>query len=169
MNKTKNQEMKKTLITGLIAFCFVTISIAQDYNTGIGIRGGPFTGLTVKHFVSERTAFEFLLASRWRGFEITALYEIHNQAFDVDRLKWYYGFGAHAGFYDGDYTYDRRGGWGERGRKYTVLGLDGILGLEYSFAEIPFNLSIDWKPTFNFYGYSGFWGDGGALSIRYIF
>lgn len=158
--------MKKTLITTLIAFCFVTISIAQDYNTGVGLRGGPFTGLTVKHFISEKSALEFLLASRWKGFEITGLYEIHNRAFDVDRLKWYYGFGAHAGFYNGDNTYNR---WGERGKQYSVLGLDGILGLEYSFDEIPFNVSLDWKPTFNILGYSGFWGDGGAISIRYIF
>jgi hypothetical protein len=163
---SKTLQMKKTIITTLIAFCFVSISIAQDYSTGIGIRGGPFAGLTIKHFVSEKSAFEFLLASRWRGFEVTGLYEIHNQAFDVSRLKWYYGFGAHAGFYNGDYTHNR---WGEKGTRYNVLGLDGILGLEYSFAEIPFNLSIDWKPSFNFYGYSGFWGDNGAISIRYIF
>lgn len=158
--------MKKTLITSLIAFCFVTISVAQDYNTGIGLRGGPFTGLTVKHFISEKAALEFLLASRWRGIEITGLYEIHNPFFDVERLKWYYGFGAHVGFYDGRYTHKR---WGLENEKYSVIGLDGILGLEYSFTEIPVNLGIDWKPTFNFFGYSGFWGDGGAVSIRYIF
>lgn len=158
--------MKKFITTVLISICFVTISVAQDYNTGIGLRGGFFNGLTVKHFVSEKAAFEVLLASRWKGLEITGLYEIHNRAFDVDRLKWYYGFGAHAGFYNGDNTHNR---WGESGQSYTVVGLDGILGLEYSFTDIPFNLSIDWKPTFNFLGYSGFWGDGGALSIRYIF
>lgn len=158
--------MKKILIAVVMAFCFSTISIAQDYNTGIGIRGGPFTGLTLKHFVSERSAFEFLLATRWRGLEITGLYEIHNRAFDAERLRWYYGFGAHAGFYNGDYTHNK---WGEKGNEYSVLGLDGILGLEYSFEEIPFNVSIDWKPSFNFYGYSGFWADGVALSIRYIF
>jgi hypothetical protein len=100
------------------------------------------------------------------GFEITGLYEIHNPVFDVDRLKWYYGFGAHAGFYDGDYTYNR---WGERGRKIQCWVWMESWALEYSFTEIPFNLSIDWKPTFNFYGYSGFWGDGGALSIGIFF
>jgi len=35
--------------------------------------------------------------------------------------------------------------------------------------EVPFNISIDWKPAYNLWGYSGFWADGGALSIRYIF
>jgi hypothetical protein len=41
--------------------------------------------------------------------------------------------------------------------------------LEYNFKEIPFNLSLDWKPALNLVGSSGFWGDGGAISIRYIF
>ena len=158
--------MKKLIITSLIAFCIVSLSIAQDYRTAVGVRGGFESGLTVKHFTREKSAYEFILASRWRGFEITGLYEVHNQAFDVERLKWFVGFGGHVGFWNGDYTYKY---WGDQGTNYTVAGIDGILGLEYSFKEVPFNLSLDWKPAFNFIGYSGFWGDGGALSIRYIF
>ena len=146
-------------------FCFVTVSNAQDYKTGIGLRAGTANGLTIKHFTREKSAVEFILASRWRGFEITGLYEVHNQAFDTERLKWFIGFGGHVGFWNGDYTR----GWGDPGTSYTVVGIDGILGLEYSFTEVPINLSLDWKPAFNFVGYNGFWVDGGALSIRYIF
>jgi hypothetical protein len=91
------------------------------------------------------------------------LYEIHNPAFDIDRLNWYYGVGGHIGFWDG--KYDDRFDAGNN----TVIGIDGILGLEYNFKEIPFNLSLDWKPALNLVGSSGFWGDGGAISIRYIF
>ena len=158
--------MKKLVITSLFAFCLVSIGLAQDYKTGIGLRGGFENGLTIKHFTREKSAYEFILASRWRGFEVTGLYEVHNQAFDVERFKWFVGFGGHVGSWNGDYTYRY---WGEQGTNYTVAGIDGILGLEYSFKEVPFNLSLDWKPAFNFIGYSGFWGDGGALSIRYIF
>jgi len=158
--------MKKILITLLIVFCSAALSNAQDYRTGVGLRGGFPSGLTVKHFTREKSALEFLLASRWRGFEITGLYEIHNQAFNTERLKWYYGLGGHVGFWNGDYTNKY---WGEPGTNYTVVGIDGIIGLEYSFAEAPINLGIDWKPAFNFIGYSGFWADGGAFSIRYIF
>jgi hypothetical protein len=158
--------MKKIVVIGLFLFCLVSISKGQDYNTGIGIRGGFDYGLTVKHFISDKSALEFLLASRWRGFEVTGLYEVHNQIGDVDRFKWFYGFGAHIGFWNGDYTHDY---WGYPGTNYTVVGLDGILGLEYSFKEVPINLSLDWKPALNFIGYTGFWADGGALSIRFIF
>jgi len=158
--------MKKSLITCLIAFGFASISFAQDYTTGIGLRGGLFYGLTVKHFISEKSALEGLISSRWRGFELTGLYEIHNQAFNTEGLKWHIGFGAHVGFWNGNYTYKY---WGDEGTNYTVIGIDGILGLEYSFSEVPINLSVDWKPVFNLVGHSGFWADDGALSIRYIF
>jgi hypothetical protein len=156
--------MKKIGFIIMLAFFVFPITNAQDYNTGIGFRGGYANGLTIKHFVSSKTAFEGIIASRWRGLELTLLYEIHGRAFNANRLNWYAGFGGHIGFWDGNNTK-----WGERDRSYTVLGIDGILGLEYNFVEVPFNISIDWKPAFNLYQYSGFWGDGGALSIRYIF
>jgi hypothetical protein len=79
-------------------------------------------------------------------------------------LNFYYGIGGHIGFWDGRYYWNYN-----NDRNYTVIGIDGILGLEYNFKEIPFNLSIDWKPAFNLNDSSGFWGDGGAISIRYIF
>jgi hypothetical protein len=156
--------MKKLMFVLMFALFLSGSVAAKDYNTGIGLRGGAWNGLTVKHFISEKAAFEGLFDSRWRGFNLTGLYEIHNQAFDTDRLNWYYGFGAHIGFYDTQYKK-----WGDNSGTYTVLGIDGILGLEYNFKEIPINLGIDWKPTINLSGYSGFWGDGGAISIRYIF
>jgi hypothetical protein len=158
--------MKKIVLTSIIVFCLLWAGNAQDYKTGIGLRGGFESGLTIKHFTSQKSAYEFILSSRWRGFNITGLYEFHNQAFSTDRLKWFIGFGGHIGFWNGDYTHNY---WGTRGKSYTVVGLDGILGLEYSFTEVPVSLSLDWKPAFNFIGYSGIWADGGALSIRYIF
>ena len=158
--------MKRIGLTILLAVCCFFVGNAQDYNTGIGLRAGFSNGLTIKHFISSTSALEGIISSRWRGIELTGLYEIHGRAFQTERLNWYAGFGAHVGFWDGRYTNKY---WGNDGERYTVIGVDGILGLEYNFVEIPFNLSIDWKPAFNFFGYSGFWADGGALSIRYIF
>jgi hypothetical protein len=146
---------------------FVLIGIeskGQDYQTGIGLRGGAWSGVTLKHFISDKTALEGIFDSRWHGVNLTGLYEIHKNAFDTNHLNWYYGVGAHLGFYDSQYKK-----WGDNTGSYMLLGIDGILGLEYNFEEIPFNISIDWKPTFNVIGYSGFWGDGGAISLRYIF
>ena len=156
--------MKKFLMIIIVMFCIVTFSNAKDYNTGIGLRGSFSNGLTIKHFLGEKGAIEGLLTSRWKGLIITGLYEIHNQAFGVDRLNWYFGFGGHIGFWDGHHVK-----WAKDNRSYTVIGIDGILGMEYNFNEIPINLSIDWKPVFNIIGHSGFWGNSGGISIRYIF
>ena len=158
--------MKKIFFICILVLGLGTIAKAQDYNTGIGFRGGFSSGLTVKHFVGSKAAFEGILSTRWNGFIVTGLYEVHNQAFNAEGLKWYFGFGGHIGFWNGNYS---KNYWGDYGTSYTVVGIDGILGLEYSFSEVPINLSLDWKPAFNFVGYSGFWADGGALSIRYIF
>lgn len=158
--------MKRTILSLAFTFILVIAINAQDYRTGIGIRGGLTSGLTVKHFLNEKNALEGLFATRWRGFEITGLFEIHNQAFKVERLNWYYGFGGHIGFWNGKYTHNY---WGEEGRTYTVIGIDGILGIEYNFEAVPINIGLDWKPALNLSGYTGFWGDNGALSIRFIF
>lgn len=156
--------MKNLIFVLLIVLLFGLESKSQDYNTGIGLRGGWGTGLTVKHFLGDKAAVEGILDSRWRGFSLTGLYEIHNTAFDIDRLNWYYGFGGHIGFWNG-----KNVGWADDNNNYTIIGIDGILGIEYNFDFIPINLSIDWKPALNLAGSSGFWGDGGAISIRYIF
>ncbi|HEX2967508.1 MAG TPA: hypothetical protein VHO46_00270 [Bacteroidales bacterium] len=157
--------MKKLILTIIFTITIITVSTAQDYKTGIGLRAGYPAGLTVKHFISNKTALEGIFATRWRGFIITGLFESSKQLADVDNLNWYWGLGAHIGFWNnGNYSY-----WGESGTSYTVIGLDGILGIEYNFEDIPINLSLDWKPAFNISGYTGFWGDGGAFSIRYIF
>jgi hypothetical protein len=155
--------MRKFILTLFFTGVIVMKSVAQDYDTGIGLRGGLASGLSVKHFISTKSALEGLLTTRWRGFDITGLYEVHGEAFETDNLKWFYGFGAHIGFYNGDYVE-----WGAPGSTYNVIGIDGIIGLEYTFTELPLNIGVDLKPALNLIGYSGLWADFG-LSIRYVF
>ncbi len=151
----------------LICFSFflsLALSQAQEYKTGIGIRAGLSNGLTVKHFLGEKTALEAIISRRWEGFDFTGLYEIHNIAFNVDELNWYYGFGGHIGFWNG-----QKVPWIDDVTNKTVVGINGVLGLEYRLIGIPFTVGIDWKPTINLLGVSGLQSDNGAISIRYIF
>lgn len=148
----------------VIAFSVISIgSYSQDYINSIGLRGGLSNGITGKHFISTTDAVEGILASRWNGFHITGLYERHTNAFDVDRLYFFYGGGAHIGFFDSTSP------WFDNSSSTAVIGIDGIVGLEYVFTEIPFNIALDYKPGFNLIGYTGFWGDEMALSFRFIF
>ena len=155
--------MKKLLIILSLVMGMAGLAAAQDYTTGIGFRGGPFNGLTAEHFIRQNRAVEVLLASRWKGFEATGLYEIHHNLGNVDRLKFYFGAGGHLGVYNGKNT-----GWNDNEGTFPVLGVDLILGIEYSFSEVPINLGFDWKPAYNILG-SRFVADGAAFSIRFIF
>ncbi|GAB2620375.1 hypothetical protein [Belliella aquatica] len=160
--------MKKVIYT-LILFAFMSLgneALAQGYNTGIGLRAGSGNGLTVKHFISQKAALEGILYTRWRGLIVGGLYEVHNDIREVQGLQWFYGGGAHLGTWNAN-----RGNtpWGEPNRSYTVFGLDAIIGLDYKFQDAPVNLSLDYKPAFNFSGYNGWWGDEVALSIRFTF
>jgi hypothetical protein len=157
--------MKKIIVC--IAFLLsLNFGFSQDYDNGIGLRAGFASGITFKHFLNSHAAFEGIAATRWQGFEFTGLYEVHGQAFDVDRLNWYYGAGAHLGLYNGN---NHNSHWANQNENYVVVGADLILGIEYNIETIPINLSLDWKPVINVLGHQGIWADGGALSVRYIF
>ncbi len=143
---------------------------AQDYKTGVGLRLGPSYGLSVKHFVKSNAALEGLLYTRRGGFALTGLYEFHGVAFQTAGLKYYVGGGAHIGSWDGYRNYSWYNGKnGDRDGRYTTFGLDFIIGLEYTFREAPFSLSLDWKPAINLSNYGGYWGDDVGLTIRYTF
>ncbi len=157
----------KIFLLGVILTSFSVAASAQDYQTSLGLRGGFAQGITFKHFISEDVAIEALAETRWRGLLLTGLIQRHRPALDVQGLNWYYGGGAHIGFW----AYHRNNPWWTRheDESYLVLGLDVILGLEYKLPDLPLVVAADWKPAFNFVGVEGFWGDFGAVSLRYIF
>ncbi len=143
----------------LILFLGLSYSgYSQNYNSAVGLRLGYPTSVTYKKFISENHALEFYGGIRsYFGFtniHLNAAYLIHNDIESVDNLQWYYGGGGGVILGDG----------------YTAIDINGYLGLEYTFEDIPLSLSLDWVPTFvlGHYGLSGFGGGYGALAARYI-
>ncbi|MGK7396528.1 MAG: hypothetical protein ACNS62_18255 [Candidatus Cyclobacteriaceae bacterium M3_2C_046] len=157
--------MKKIIVVGLLMLC-TTWMQAQDYQTGLGLRLGTSNGITIKHFVNSNAALEGQLTGRWRGVTITGLYVVQNPAFDTPGFSWFFGGGAHIGFYN---NYRDHPWFKDDYHNDTVMGVDLILGLEYTFTEAPITLGLDWKPEVNLIGYQGFWGEEFGLSIRYNF
>jgi hypothetical protein len=172
--------MKRLLLLFAMALIFGQAAQAQaNYGAGIGLRLGPTYGLTYKQFMSPKAAFELILQSRYyggnysrhgwnrgaSGFNFVALYEHHGAVKGLNGLNWFLGIGGHLGYWRG-YTGHR---WFPEDRAYFALGVDAIVGLEYTFKEAPFTIGVDWKPAFNLIGWSGFWGDEGAFTIRYNF
>ncbi len=156
--------MKKLFFVSLLLVLFVTPSQAQDYKTSLGIRAGLPVGVTVKHFLNDTYALEGIFASRWGGFVVTGLYEVERWTGNYPALNWYWGGGAHLGTWAQGYNPNVNA-------TYTgaVIGIDGVIGLEYTFDELPLNLSLDLLPSINLIGFTGWGGINGALSIRYVF
>ena len=153
------------LLVALSTF-FSTTSNAQSYKTGVGLRGGWFSGLTVKHFIGPDKAIEGILCTRWSGFAIVGLMEYHKET-DISDMNWYYGFGAHVGSFN-RYDYYPVSSRNYYGGNVVTLGIDGILGLEYQFQEIPITLGLDLKPFLDIVNNGGGFFDL-ALSARYVF
>ncbi len=151
--------MKKIIFVAILALGFAFTASAQ-YNWGVGLRGGADYGLTVKKNMG-KTAIEGILASdNWgHGLRLTGLYYWQKPVI-ADGFNLYYGLGATLGMY------------GEKDMLLS-LGVDGIVGLEYSFKQkfnVPISLSLDWKPTFYLINPDmNFYWKGLALSVRYIF
>lgn len=147
--------MKKYLLLLLLPAMFLATSQRANaqYDNAIGLRLGPSWGITFKHKLSDAAGLEFLLNSHWGGYQVTVMYEHHIPVI-TDGMNFYIGGGGHIGYYDGNSKYN---GW-DSNDEGVFIGADGILGLEYTFSEVPINLSLDWKPAFNIDRQSPFLG-----------
>lgn len=165
--------MKHKLLPHYICILLI-FSNSQDmlaqhtYKTALGLRLNGGAGISVRHFIKENQSIEGILYTRWRGLNITGLYTVNYPVFEEPGFNFFIGGGGHIGFWDRDHN-----PWWDEDKRYhdtrMVLGIDGQIGLEYTFKEIPLNLAIDWKPAFNIIGITNFWVGDAALSVRYTF
>ena len=162
----KNSAMKKLLLLLFVSLGFSLISNAQTEETATGI-STPYkdavgirlssnvpnisNGISYKHFLNNN-AVEAIL-SFGDGVGICGLYEIHKPIISVENLQWLVGFGGYVAFKNST----------------TNVGAAGIVGLDYKFAQIPLNLTLDWKPELNLVSKIGFEGSGVGLSARFTF
>lgn len=161
--------MKKIIIVlFIVSTAFTNQLMGQvntgDYNFGVGLRGGFFSGFTGKYHMNATDAIEGVAAFHYRGLLIMGMYQKHAEAFETPGLNWYYGGGAFLGFYDRAYSpwYDDRDG------NFTTLGVNGVLGLEYKIQEIPITIGLDVIPSLNLISDIDIWLSTG-LTLRYVF
>ncbi|MCD7962448.1 MAG: hypothetical protein LUF90_02610 [Rikenellaceae bacterium] len=149
--------MKKFIMAIILAVTVTGFCSAQDYNWGIGVRGGAVaTGITAKVSIDGQNAVEGIL-SLVNGVNFYGLYERHMPVISSG-FSFYYGAGGNIG------------SWKRHSNKKFTVGIDGIIGLEYKIREVPLAFSVDYKPGLNFIGHSGFrgWYDFGA-SVKVAF
>jgi len=144
------------------------VQAQHNYKTALGLRLNGGAGISVRHALKGNQSIEGILYSRWRGLNITGIYSVNYPVFDEPGFNFFIGGGGHIGFWDRD-----RSPWWDENKRYhdtrMVIGIDGQIGLEYTFKNIPLNLAVDWKPAFNIIGITNFWAGDAALSVRYTF
>jgi hypothetical protein len=144
----------------VLSILVMSIAAQAQYSSAVGLRLGYPGAVSYKKFLNDANAVELMAGLYYGDLSVGALYEIHKDL-NVDNLRWYYGAGAQVSFYKGI-------------KSGVAVGLSGTLGLDYSFDDLPLNLSIDIVPTFYLLGsdYSTGYLNGfdglGALSARYI-
>jgi len=148
-----------------LSLLFVIIFITTYLHANpilLGLRGGnDNSGITLQYYLDKENrvleGIASLLFPGDNGIEFTGLYEYHFPFSDHEAFGWYIGWGVHLGFYD------------RPGNTDISLGPDGILGFQYTFENIPLNLSIDWHPGFDIISdYRSRFSNVG-ISARYVF
>jgi hypothetical protein len=147
-----------------ICFSFVGFGQRGMLENAIGARFSFGAGVTYQRFISDKDVLEFMAMQRRGGVGLTGLYEMHMQAFDVRGFKWYLGAGGHVHSYNGQVR-----GYEYLHRTTLLLGVDGIIGMEYFFPSAPIQVSVDWKPVINLYNGRNKELDTGGFSVRYRF
>lgn len=159
--------MKFKLFLFIIAFFFFeSAAKAQLYDAVAGIRLGVPTSLSYKKIINENKAIEGYFGTRgkdsYRFVNISGAYQII-QPIDIggiEELYYYYGVGASVYFWS----------FKEDGPNQSVTpGIQGYLGLEYTFEDNPINLTLDWIPSLFLSGHlSGLRGGYLAVGVRYV-
>ncbi|MCC3155848.1 hypothetical protein LJ737_01270 [Hymenobacter sp. 15J16-1T3B] len=125
---------------------------AQKYRTAVGLRlGSGNYGFTAQQRIFEKTTLEGLAMFRSREVTGTLLLERHFHILGP-ALNYYFGAGAHAGGHK-DYG--------------TVGGFDGMIGAEWKLPIVPFQLSVDFKPSVELNNDEWFRFPT-AVSVRYV-
>ena len=151
--------MKNCLIL-LVIIASTFFSYAQNYKTAVGIKGGypGFGSLNGKHFLNSKTAIEGSIGGGSNTLWLQGLYELNFSL--EDGLNWYAGGGANVGFYS------YKNPLNNQRTSNMILGINGIVGIEYTFEDFPLNVALDTGPNIQIINSFGF-GWGAGIAIRY--
>lgn len=152
--------MKKLFLLLTLAVLFTTTrSLAQNYNTSLGVgvevgTGTTLVGPSLKHFFGRTDAVQadvlFSKGYTWIG----AYYEYHESFRYAKQLQWYLGLGPQVALTD----------------NRSVWFLRPTTGLEYKIEGAPISLAADWRPRIRLSnGDSGFQAGRFGLGFRFAF
>ena len=149
--------MKKILAIALSVLAFAAVASAQP--RALGIRAGYDAELSYQHSLGQNFLEFDLGAAGYKDIVVSGIYDF---CFGLaDGFNFFVGPGAQVGMYH--YAKPEQEVASNLG-----VGLGGNIGFEYEFSGIPFNISLDWRPMWDFLGAGGHWSSAN-LGFRYRF
>ena len=146
--------MKKFFVIALSMLAFAAVASAQP--RAIGIRAGGDAEVSYQHsFGNNFLEADLGMAFFNAGIQLTGVYDF--VVASVDNFNFYVGPGAQFNSWKDPENILKLG-----------VGVGAQLGAEYRFGSIPFNISLDWRPMWNFIGSYGSWSSV-AIGFRYRF
>jgi hypothetical protein len=124
-----------------------------EYKTAVGVRLGVGGGLNLKTFISEKNALDFSFFLGNGASRLVGLYQVHGDLSTEGNFKWYLGGGPSIMFV--------------KNQSKSVLGINGVVGLDYKIKSLPLNVALDWQPGFQIGSSYGFVNDWVTLAVRY--
>lgn len=159
--------MKTLFLSFCMLVCFCSIFAQSDnqttlYNRAIGVKFPGGFAISYKQFLKQNQNVEGEAMFIPNGFRAVGLYEWNWNIQGIDGLRWYVGPGAHIGFWNNNYT--KKSNTSNAG-----IGIDGVIGLDYKFYDLPLNISLDWQPSVDVIGSTGTALGYGGIGVRYTF
>ncbi len=155
--------MKYVIVFGFVIGSFLS-GFGQAYNNAIGVKIGTGIGITAVQRVANKTTIEGILNAKLKQNQYTVAL-LGKQHFPIlfKRFNLYTGGGVHKGWYTGqnNITIDEPTEKIENPFGVTLVG-----GAEISLGK--FNISYDFRPSFNFVGGEKALETENAISVRYI-
>jgi hypothetical protein len=155
--------MKRFIL--ILSILTVTVATkAQYFEKQLGLRLGVTPGISGKIIKNDRAALEGILGFREGGVQLYGLVESYHKLIKTDKHRWmmYFGGGGHLGYING---YNRVRRWSNTSGYYyeeqriagMVIGLDGVIGTEYTFPKVPITMSVEFKPFVELQDFRRFW------------
>jgi hypothetical protein len=144
--------MKKILSILIAVLCFAAVANAQP--KALGLRATYGAELSYQHYAGGQNFWEFDAGVFDNLLDLVAIYDF--SIAPIGPFNFYAGPGAFIAM------------WPGHNETHMNVGLAGQVGLEYTF-DFPLQLSLDWRPCFNFMNGFAWAPYGAALGIRYAF
>ncbi len=148
-------------------FCFCAAFAQTDnqtstYKRAIGVKFPGGFAISYKQFLKDNQNVEAEAMFINNGFRAVGLYEWNWDIQGVEGLRWYVGPGAHIGFWNNNYSK-------KSNNSNAGIGIDGVIGFDYKFSDLPINISLDWQPSVDVIGSTGTALGYGGIGVRYTF